>query len=59
MLAAGRRPRGILPRRETRMCWAMLSLAHQRLDASISRAEDLIDRTGGGLGARSGRVGST
>ena len=59
ILAAGRRPRGTVPSRERRMCCAILSLAHQRLEASISRYEDVIVRTGGGLGARSGHVGST
>lgn len=56
---AGRRARGTLPRRETRICWTMLSSAHQRFDASMSRAEEDIVKTGCGEGARSGRVGST
>ena len=56
---AGRRPRGTMPRREIRMCWAILSLAHQRLEASISCGVEIIDSTGAGVGARSGLEGST
>ena len=56
---AGNRARAVLPRRDTRMCWTRLSLAHHRLEASISCAEEDMVNVGGGVGARSGRVGST
>ena len=55
---AGRRPRGIVPRRDRSICCAMLSSAHQRLEALISQTEEVVVRMGGGFGARSGLVGS-
>ena len=58
-VAEGRRPRGILPRRDRRICWTILSSAHQRFEASMSRGKEDMERTGGGVGARSGRLGST
>ena len=59
ILDAGRRPQGTLPRRATRICCAILSLAHQRFESSISGIVDVADRIGAGVGARSGLVGST
>ena len=53
-----RRPRGTLLRQEIRMCWTTLSACHQQLEASMSRGPDDMDRTGGGVGQRSGRVRS-
>jgi hypothetical protein len=59
IFGAGRILRARLLSRETRICMTTLSSAHQRLDAAMSRAEEDMDKTGGGVGARSGRVGST
>ena len=56
-LEEGSKPRGVDPRRERRICWTMLSSAHHRFNASISRGEEDIERTGRGEGAKSGRLG--
>jgi hypothetical protein len=58
-LGEGNRPRGTLPRRETRMCCAIVCSAHQREREAISGTEGEIGRIGIGVGARSGRFGLT
>ena len=55
IFGAGRRARGRVPRRDTRMCWATLSRSHHRLKMLTSSGMGRWEKVGGGLGIRSGR----